>query len=517
MKQEVIIPWLDIGIKYAVLIYSVYYLFMRCVSYASVKRDRKKAEYAVFFSAIMGVSMIWLREMIDPMHLPLMLVYITVTNCLIYRNETTGTDGCTKRLTLSEITTLSLLCFAFCEALFMLVGVLSSVVLAVLFCHIVPDVYDSYWAFLNDVPVHIIAYIAMIAMVWIWTYLSARIMKLRRGLMKIVERRSSGTVVMTALLMLTVVIAFGSGGASSNTLYGMKTVLFVPMVLFCMVMIFLTLLEIRADHSMQIRERNLTILEGSLEEKDKKIADLLRDNESLAGIIRRDTELLEILSDGLKRGEDACEINREAEDIERLYAGRCDAVSLLESHGVKAAGTGVNSVDDILRLMACKAEKRGVEFEVDVRSGMEGVIGEKIARREFNTILADLTENAIISAGAVKEKHVEVVLLRNDNNFCLEILDSGDRFDLNVLKNMGKRQITTHSGEGGSGIGLMTLFHILRQTGASFAIEEFSGGEKYNKAVSVTFDGAKRCRIITDRADELRPALRSGIFSIVGR
>ena len=107
----------------------------------------------------------------------------------------------------------------------------------------------------------------------------------------------------------------------------------------------------------------------------------------------------------------------------------------------------------MLNLMACKAQDRGVDFEVNVGSDISGLIGAGIERREFNTLLADLAENAIISAGAAKERHVEVMLLRNDENYCLEVLDSGDRFDLGVLKNMGKKRITTHSGEGGSGIG----------------------------------------------------------------
>ena len=99
------------------------------------------------------------------------------------------------------------------------------------------------------------------------------------------------------------------------------------------------------------------------------------------------------------------------------------------------------------------------------------------------------------------------------------ILKAAENFgvDVGVLKNMGKKRITTHSGEGGSGIGMMTLFNILRETGASFAIEEFAEGAKYHKAVSVTFDGARKFRIITDRAEELKQALRSDRFAIEKR
>ena len=112
------------------------------------------------------------------------------------------------------------------------------------------------------------------------------------------------------------------------------------------------------------------------------------------------------------------------------------------------------------------------------------------------------------------------MLLRNEEHLRLEVLDSGNRFDIEVLKKMGRQRITTHAEEGGSGIGLMTLFKFLRQTGASLAIEEYSGAEsnaKYNKSVRVTFDGEGRLRLITDRADELKKALKSGRFEITKR
>ena len=55
MHMEAVIPWLDIGVKYSVLIFGTYYLFMKCVS---EKRERKKTAAAIFFSMAMGISLI---------------------------------------------------------------------------------------------------------------------------------------------------------------------------------------------------------------------------------------------------------------------------------------------------------------------------------------------------------------------------------------------------------------------------------------------------------------------------
>ena len=513
MNNEVVIPWLDIGVKYAVLMFSAYYLFMRCIN---DKLDKKKTAIVMFFSVAISVSFIWIRAIISPMQHPLMLVYLTLTNCFLYRNEISHEEKPQGRLQLSNIVVLSLLCFSYCEALFMIIGFTFSALLSVTYYEFRPVNSNSIWDFLNDIPVHIASYVVSIFMVWMMTYLSARIRRFRRGLIDIVAHKTANTVIMVAMLLLTVVMAFG--GTGIDTPYTVvRALLFVPTMAFCVVMIICTRREIMVDYISQIRERNMLLLEGSLVEKEKKIAELELDNERLAGIIRRDSELLRVMSDGLKSGSDSAQVFQAAETIEKLYTGRCDAVASLESHGRQVEGTGESTIDAILHYMACIAEDKGIEFEVDVQTDMKKLLGGEINRREFNTILADLTQNAIISAGTMKDRRVEVILLRYEDHFCLEVLDSGERFDVGVLKNMGKKPVTTHQGEGGSGIGLMTLFKILKNTGASFAIEEFSCGEKYNKAVSVTFDGAGKYRIITDRAEELKQALRSQRFEIKNR
>ena len=513
--MKVVLPWLDIGVKYSVLIFGTYYLFMKCVS---EKRNMKKTAAAVFFSLAMGFSLIRIRLQIAPMHLTLMLVYIMITNCFLCRNELNGKNAPESRLKLSDIVVLSLLSFALSEAIFMIVGFLTSAVLSVLYYNLYTGRKSTLLDFLNDYPVHIGSYLVAIFLVWWMIYLTTGMKRLRRGLMNIVQRGNGGTGLMLALLMLTVVMAFGST-RQDNANSTVTMILMFPMLILCVIMIFWIKWEIKAEYVRRVRERNLLLMEGSLAEKDKEIAAVVSDNECLADIIRRDDQLLSILNDAVKEGSDSETISQAAGAVMRLYSERSGAVTGLESRGRTVCQTGDNTVDAVLLYMAGRAQNSGIDFDVEVKTDM-GHLGAEVNRREFNTILADLTENAIISAGAVKEKHVEVMLLRNEEHLRLEVLDSGNRFDIEVLKKMGRQRITTHAEEGGSGIGLMTLFKFLRQTGASLAIEEYSGAEsnaKYNKSVRVTFDGEGRLRLITDRADELKKALKSGRFEITKR
>ena len=95
MKNEIVMPWLDYGVKYGVMLYGTYYLFIRCVS---EKPDKKKLAEAAAFSVALGFFFVFLASILNPMHMMLMLLYLILTNCLIYRNELNDREGDGRKL-----------------------------------------------------------------------------------------------------------------------------------------------------------------------------------------------------------------------------------------------------------------------------------------------------------------------------------------------------------------------------------------------------------------------------------
>lgn len=96
VKNDVIIPWLDFGVKYMVLIFSMYYLFMRCVS---EKHDVRKMTAYTFFSVAMGLFLFRFRLALGETYILMMLIYFALTNCLLYRKEIESgydSDNCIK-------------------------------------------------------------------------------------------------------------------------------------------------------------------------------------------------------------------------------------------------------------------------------------------------------------------------------------------------------------------------------------------------------------------------------------
>lgn len=73
---------------------------------------------------------------------------------------------------------------------------------------------------------------------------------------------------------------------------------------------------------------------------------------------------------------------------------------------------------------------------------------------------------------------------------------------------LGKEKASTRLSEGGSGIGYMTVFGILRECKASLVITEYEPEQQgFTKSVAVRFDDGDKYTVKTCRADELRALL----------
>lgn len=131
------------------------------------------------------------------------------------------------------------------------------------------------------------------------------------------------------------------------------------------------------------------------------------------------------------------------------------------------------------------------------------MINHPISEDALVTLIADLTENAIIATKESESKNIHLSLDMENNNFCISVFDSGIHFEPYTIENAGKKKASTHLNDGGSGIGLMTTFTFLREYLASFIIDETIENEKYTKKVTVLFDSLNEFRINSQRNEIL--------------
>lgn len=151
--------------------------------------------------------------------------------------------------------------------------------------------------------------------------------------------------------------------------------------------------------------------------------------------------------------------------------------------------------------MSEKAETFNIEFDVKVSADIPYMLKNVVTENIFVTILVDLLDNAIIATKEVTTRNILLSIDMEDEYYCVSIYDSGILFEAYTIENAGRIKASTHLKEGGSGIGLMTIFAFLRQNLASFVIDEKLNdieqvNEKmYTKKVAVKFDYQSQYRI----------------------
>ena len=90
--------------------------------------------------------------------------------------------------------------------------------------------------------------------------------------------------------------------------------------------------------------------------------------------------------------------------------------------------------------------------------------------------------------------------------YSLYIYDSGIEFEIDTLKNLGKKPSTTHADKEGTGIGFINTFDTLRQYQASLMIHEYGKPcpENFTKMIQIKFDKKNEFKICSYREDEIK-------------
>ena len=504
----------DSGIKHAFMLLYAYIVF--CIGLPE-KHSRRRYFFGGAAAVLIGGSMLVLKNYIFVIAIPSLMALFYLAEGMIFHVRP------------KKNLTLTLISFGFSYGAFYLSVAISTAVIALLSYGTAglfgsPEQAMDYYSYLTkELPIgRILLMTALSLLQGLLLSIALRSKRLRHGLSSLVKIGMSdiGVYISIATLSIMMIYVVSIKATSSNTT--VFTVCFF-LGITCIFMLYYWIKnEIRSAYKSRIKENELLLLEKSIVDKDRLIEVLRSDNERLAEIIHKDNKLIPAMVMSVKKcaesmGSGSCDTSEAletADALEAIYAERSHAISQYESHDRGIISTGVTAVDAVLLYMSDRAAESGVCFSANVQACLPDMLSEEIDRREFDTMLADLTENAIIAAKQRSPGRVEVRFKRLDAGYMLEVLDSGENFSTDVLKNMGIKKTTTHKNDGGSGIGLMTFFRILRQSGASLTIEELPEGGQFTKSIRVTFDRAGHMRIVSYRADELKKELRSGRFEI---
>ncbi len=235
-----------------------------------------------------------------------------------------------------------------------------------------------------------------------------------------------------------------------------------------------------------------------------EIEKLKNDNERLAELIHKDNKLIPAMEMCVRRmlNEEAEGENKHLKDTATRLMEELNVLSN-ERKGILNADlknkkvfmeTGHIRLDATINYMLERAEADKVELEVNIGTDVSKMIKNVVSEEILVTMIADMLENAIIACKNVEDKNIQLVIGKEDNHYYVSVYDSGIPFEPYTIVNAGKTKASTHIDDGGSGIGLMTIFAFLRENLASFLIDETVDevinidGKKYTKKVMVIFD-----------------------------
>lgn len=324
----------------------------------------------------------------------------------------------------------------------------------------------------------------------VFAIIAFHIKKFKNGIMSIKTDDSY-----ERLLLLSVMAIFGM------TLFYMidKTDSVLKLVAFYIVFCGLALIVwwrrlVSSSYMRRTQKRSLSTLERALERCERERAELIKQNEKLAKIIHRDNKLLpamriavNALAEKYSGDETVAALSK---NLEALYSERVAAIQTYGKGYQTLPKTQVLTFDAIIELLSSRAEKQNTQFTFNFNSAAVEQITKIFADfTDFCTILCDLGENALIAVKNIPQSTVNITVCNQEGFPCLTVYDNGAPFDEKVIAEMGRCQITTHAQEGGSGLGLLSLFQILKKYNASFMIDE-TPLNGFTKCVSVILNGA---------------------------
>ena len=262
----------------------------------------------------------------------------------------------------------------------------------------------------------------------------------------------------------------------------------------------------------KIKEHNIEIMEEQLNEKDAEIERLAEQNNMLRianhKINKRFSALEQTvmaLSYNAMKGAGSEPDAEYADVLEQVRAMAAEYEA--EVNKIPATKplpvTGIKTVDSLFEYFSKFASPKGIDFNLKINGSINYMIQNVIDRVKLETIIGDHVQDAVIAvdAGSNKFRSILVILGIGPGCYELTIFDSGVEFEIDTLMKLGVTRVTTYSDKGGSGIGFMTTFEILREHSASLIIEEKPVSDSdYTKSVTVRFDGKGQYIIKTYRA-----------------
>lgn len=276
--------------------------------------------------------------------------------------------------------------------------------------------------------------------------------------------------------------------------------------IFFSIIMFITIqksLQLYYKQKLLVQELNETKKE--LDKKKQEIEQLEKENLNFSktshSIAHRQKALEYKLNQLMLKAEIAPEIDIE-DKVNEI------AKELKTQTEVELSKTDIPEIDDMLKYMQSECVKNKIDFQLQLSGNIHHMINKYVSKENLEILIADQIKNSIIAINYSDNinKSILVRLGIIDGIYGLYIYDSGVEFEIDTLLKLGKIPSTTHSDNGGTGMGFMNTFDTLKKYKASMIINEYGKPSKdnYTKLIMIKFDNKNEYKIYSYRQKEIK-------------
>lgn len=161
--------------------------------------------------------------------------------------------------------------------------------------------------------------------------------------------------------------------------------------------------------------------------------------------------------------------------------------------------TGIQNIDDIFCYMQNECVKNNIDFRLKIYGNIYQMINNFVTKEELEILIADHIKDAIIAINHCDNinRSILVKLGKINKIYSLYIYDSGIEFEIETLKMLGSKPVSTHKESGGTGLGFMNTFDTIKRRKATLIIKEYNKPckENYTKVIIIKFNNEYEFKI----------------------
>lgn len=275
------------------------------------------------------------------------------------------------------------------------------------------------------------------------------------------------------------------------------------------IIMFITIqksLQLYYKQKMLIQDLNET--KAELEQKNEEIKQLEQDNLNFSKKSHSIAHKQKALEHKLNKIMKNAEIVEENDMKNRINEISQEIINTDTTN--KLTKTNIQNIDDMLEYMKSECVKNKIEFELQLNGNIYYMVNNFVSKEDLEILLADHIKDAIIAINYSDNVNKSILIRLGiiDGIYSLYIYDSGIEFEIDTLKNLGKKPSTTHADSGGTGMGFMNTFDTLNKYKASMIIEEYGkpSRDNYTKAIMIKFDKNNEFKICSYRDEQVNYA-----------